>query len=186
MGINLSEELHHSEHTDEDRTILLGQSASPGYYEGIARVILDPGVNAELQPGEILIAPYTDPAWTPLFLTAGAAVVEVGSYLSHAGTVAREYGLPCVVDVAECTKRIRSGDRLSVDGDQEIIHILEGLQAEKKRAGPKLKCLVNVAARDDTLTEEIFKIGKKHDTYRKNHRLSSWNGGGCPNCRRFL
>src|SRR5574341_2325179 len=67
--------------TDGDR--LEGQGASPGRYQGRARVILDASVDLELHPGEVLVAPYTDPAWTPLFLTAGAAVVEVGSYLSH-------------------------------------------------------------------------------------------------------
>ena len=69
--------------------IFTGQPASPGSYEGTARVIMDPSIDVELRPGEVLVAPYTDPAWTPLFLTAGAAVVEIGSYLSHAGTVAR-------------------------------------------------------------------------------------------------
>jgi len=105
-------------------TVLRGQTASPGRCEGVARVILDPTVDVKLQPGEVLVAPYTDPAWTPLFLTAGAAVVEVGSFLSHAGTVAREYGLPCVVDVSDCTTRIRNGDRLLVDGDTGIVRIL--------------------------------------------------------------
>ncbi|XCN74955.1 MAG: PEP/pyruvate-binding domain-containing protein [Candidatus Electrothrix aestuarii] len=124
VGIQLPESSCSPGFSRGGNMVLQGQSASPGACEGIARVILDPGVNAELQPGEILVAPYTDPAWTPLFLTAGAAVVEVGSYLSHAGTVAREYGLPCVVDVAECTKRIQSGDRLYVDGDQGIVQIL--------------------------------------------------------------
>jgi pyruvate,water dikinase len=104
-------------------TLLGGQTASPGRYEGRARVILDPSLDAELKPGEVLVAPYTDPAWTPLFLTAGAAVVEIGSYLSHAGTVAREFGLPCVVDVAEATERIRNGDRIAVDGDQGSVHV---------------------------------------------------------------
>lgn len=84
---------------DLHKRILKGQGASPGLYEGRARVILDPSVNATLKTGEVLVAPYTDPAWTPLFLTAGAAVVGTGSYLSHAGTIAREYGMPCVVDV---------------------------------------------------------------------------------------
>jgi pyruvate,water dikinase len=93
--------------------------------EGPARVILDPGSEAALRAGEILVAPYTDPAWTPLFLTAGAAVVEVGSYLSHAGTIAREFGLPCVVDVEGCTRRIRTGDRLRVDGASGEVWILE-------------------------------------------------------------
>lgn len=103
---------------------LRGQPASPGAYEGIARVILDPSIDVELTPGEVLVAPYTDPAWTPLFLTAGAAVVEVGSYLSHAGTVAREFGMPCVVDVAAATQTIRTGDRIAVDGDLGSVRIL--------------------------------------------------------------
>ncbi|MEK7667478.1 MAG: PEP/pyruvate-binding domain-containing protein [Gemmatimonadota bacterium] len=107
-----------------DGVVLRGQTASSGRCEGVARVILDPTVDVELRPGEVLVAPYTDPAWTPLFLTAGAAVVEVGSFLSHAGTVAREYGLPCVVDVPDCTTRIRTGDRLLVDGDDGTVRVL--------------------------------------------------------------
>ena len=103
-----------------------GQGASPGEYEGIARVVMDPGTDAEIHPGEILIAPYTDPAWTPLFLTANAAVVEVGSYLSHAGTIAREYGMPCVVDAANCTERIQSGDRIRVNGSAGTVTLLTG------------------------------------------------------------
>ena len=108
----------------EGATLLQGQPASPGAYEGRARVILDPSIDIELRPGEVLVAPYTDPAWTPLFLTAGAAVVEVGSYLSHAGTVAREFGMPCVVDVAEATQSIRTGDRIAVDGNLGSVRIL--------------------------------------------------------------
>jgi len=113
-----------AETDDAGGTLLRGQSASSGRCEGIARVILDPAHDIELKPGEILVAPYTDPAWTPLFLMAGAAVVEVGSFLSHAGTVAREFGLPCVVDVPECSSRIRTGDRLLVDGDAGLVRIL--------------------------------------------------------------
>ena len=108
----------------EGVTQLQGQPASPGAYEGTARVILDPSIDVELAPGEVLVAPYTDPAWTPLFLTAGAAVVEVGSYLSHAGTVAREFGMPCVVDVAQATQKIRNGDRVAVDGNLGSVRIL--------------------------------------------------------------
>jgi pyruvate,water dikinase len=105
--------------------LLRGHGASPGRYAGTARVILDPAVDAVLHPGEVLVAPYTDPAWTPLFLTAGAAIVEVGSYLSHAGTVAREYGMPCVVDVPDCTQRIATGMRVQVDGDRGSVRILD-------------------------------------------------------------
>ncbi len=108
----------------DDEKALSGQGASPGRYEGIARVIMDPATDNEIEPGEILIAPYTDPAWTPLFLTANAAVIEVGSYLSHAGTIAREYGMPCVVDVANCTSKITTGTRISVNGSSGKVTIL--------------------------------------------------------------
>jgi phosphohistidine swiveling domain-containing protein len=108
-----------------DGRIIRGQGASPGRYEGVAHVILDPSLDLALKPGEVLVAPYTDPAWTPLFLTAGAAVVEVGSYLSHAGTVAREFGMPCVVDAVDSTKRIRTGQRLVVNGDQGWVQLVD-------------------------------------------------------------
>lgn len=116
-----------AESTEDDQlsnSVISGQGASPGECEGNARVIMDPGIDATVLPGEILIAPYTDPAWTPLFLTASGAVVEVGSYLSHAGTIAREYGLPCVVDAANCTERIKTGDRIRVNGSTGQVLLL--------------------------------------------------------------
>ena len=124
IGIELREKSKAMKPDTDDVNTLTGQSASPGDSEGIAHVILDPSIEMELKPGEILVAPYTDPAWTPLFLTAGAAVVEVGSYLSHAGTVAREFGMPCVVDVHDCTRRIHTGVRVKVDGNYGIVRIL--------------------------------------------------------------
>ena len=105
--------------------VFAGQPASPGSYEGTARVIMDPSIDVELRPGEVLVAPYTDPAWTPLFLTAGAAVVEIGSYLSHAGTVAREFGMPCVVDLPGCIHFIHTGCRVRVDGDRGVVALVE-------------------------------------------------------------
>lgn len=116
IGVNPDVSDDENQVDDHEIEILRGQGASPGVYVGTARVILDPAVDAEIKPGEILVAPYTDPAWTPLFLIAHAAVVEVGSYLSHAGTIAREYGMPCVVDVEDCTSRIKTGDRIRVNG----------------------------------------------------------------------
>ena len=77
---------------------LIGVAASPGEATGPARVILDP-VGAHLEPGEILVAPSTDPGWTPLFLTAGGLVMEMGGPNSHGAVVAREYGIPAVVGV---------------------------------------------------------------------------------------
>jgi pyruvate,water dikinase len=78
-------------------------------------VILEPG-EAELEPGEILVAPSTDPGWTPLFLTAGGLVMEMGGAMSHGAVVAREYGIPAVVGVPDATELINTGDRISVDG----------------------------------------------------------------------
>src|SRR5215203_7382908 len=82
---------------------LSGTPASGGVVSGKARVILDPG-NAHLEPGEILVAPSTDPGWTPLFLTAGGLVMEMGGPMSHGAIVAREYGIPAVVGVPNATE----------------------------------------------------------------------------------
>lgn len=101
-----------------DAGVLVGQCASPGIAEGTVRLVLDPATDGEIKSGEILVAPYTDPAWTPLFLGAAAVVVETGSYLSHAGTIARELGIPCLVDVAGVMTSLRNGQRLCVDATQ--------------------------------------------------------------------
>ncbi|MFF1254790.1 PEP-utilizing enzyme [Pseudarthrobacter sp. NPDC058329] len=94
---------------------LTGTPASAGTASGKARVIMDP-VGAHLEPGEILVAPSTDPGWTPLFMTAGALVMEMGGVVSHGAVVAREYGIPAVVGVADATTRLRDGQRITVDG----------------------------------------------------------------------
>ncbi|TNB76271.1 phosphoenolpyruvate synthase [Arthrobacter sp. BB-1] len=94
---------------------LSGSPASAGSATGPARVILDP-VGAHLEPGEILVAPSTDPGWTPLFLTAGGLVMEMGGPNSHGAVVAREYGIPAVVGVPEATSRLATGQRITVDG----------------------------------------------------------------------
>ena len=91
-----------------------------GTVTGQARVVLDP-TGAHLQPGEILVAPSTDPGWTPLFLTAGALVMEVGGANSHGAVVAREYGIPAVVGVANATSLITTGQQLTVDGSRGLI-----------------------------------------------------------------
>jgi len=94
---------------------LQGTPASPGRVTAIARVVLDPH-DAHLEPGEILVAPSTDPGWTPLFLKASGLVMEVGGAMAHGAIVAREYGLPAVVGVAGATERIATGSRLTLDG----------------------------------------------------------------------
>ncbi|MFI7614880.1 PEP/pyruvate-binding domain-containing protein [Nonomuraea terrae] len=94
---------------------LTGTAASPGTVTGPARVVLDP-VGAHLEPGEILVCPSTDPGWTPLFLTAGGLVMEMGGAMSHGAVVAREYGIPAVVGVADATHRVTTGERITVNG----------------------------------------------------------------------
>jgi pyruvate,water dikinase len=100
--------------------VLSGTPASGGMVSAPARVILDPGA-AVLEPGEILIAPSTDPGWTPLFLTAGGLVMEMGGPMSHGAIVAREYGIPAVVGVADATERIVTGQEITVDGSAGTI-----------------------------------------------------------------
>jgi pyruvate,water dikinase len=107
----------------EEAALLRGTSVSSGRAEGVARVIMDPH-HADLRSGEILVTRYTDPAWTPLFFTAGALITEVGGVLSHGAVVAREIGLPAVVGVEHATRRIVSGRRVKVnalDGTVELL-----------------------------------------------------------------
>ena len=104
---------------------LRGTPASPGLVTGQARVIISPQ-GARLEPGEILVAPSTDPGWTPLFLTAGGLVMEMGGMMSHGAVVAREYGIPAVVGVSGATEQLGSGQRLTVDGSAGVISLDEG------------------------------------------------------------
>jgi len=99
---------------------LRGTPASPGTVTAPARVVRDPA-DAHLEPGEILVAPSTDPGWTPLFLTAGGLVMEMGGANSHGAVVAREYGIPAVVGVADATTRIGTGDVVQVDGTNGVV-----------------------------------------------------------------
>jgi len=94
---------------------LRGAPASSGVVTAKARVVLDP-TGARLEPGEILVAPSTDPGWTPLFLTASGLVMEMGGAMSHGAVVAREYGIPAVVGVPDATERITTDQRITVDG----------------------------------------------------------------------
>jgi pyruvate,water dikinase len=102
---------------------LTGSPASAGVVTGRARVVLDPA-GAELEHGEILVAPSTDPGWTPLFLMAGGLVMEMGGAMSHGAVVAREYGIPAVVGVPAATQRIATGQQVTVDGSKGIVSVL--------------------------------------------------------------
>ena len=104
---------------------LQGMPGCTGSAEGTARVILDSNDPTSLQPGDVLVAPLTDPSWTPLFVPAAAVVVDVGAPLSHAIIVSRELGIPCVVSATDATRRIPDGARINVNGDTGVITVLE-------------------------------------------------------------
>ena len=103
--------------------VLQGSAGSPGIATGTARVILDPSDASSLEPGDVMIAPTTDPSWTPLFMTASAVVVNVGAVASHAAIVSRELGIPCAVSVADATDRITDGSTITVDGSTGTVTI---------------------------------------------------------------
>jgi pyruvate,water dikinase len=104
---------------------LHGIAGCPGLARGRARVVLDPLDPRGLCPGDVLIAPITDPSWTPLFVPAGAVIVDVGAQMSHAVIVARELGIPAVVSVTGATQRISDGAMVEVDGNAGVVRILD-------------------------------------------------------------
>ena len=106
--------------------VLRGIGGSAGQYQGRARVGMDLPAAMALEPGEILVAPLTDAAWTPLFLVAGAVVVDVGALNSHAVVVSRELGIPCVLSLADATARLRDGMVLAVDGTAGTVTVVSG------------------------------------------------------------
>lgn len=107
----------------EPGDVLRGVPGCPGSVTGTARVVLDAADPGALGPGDILVAPITDPAWTPLFMAARGVIVDVGGQISHAIIVSRELGLPCVVSVNDATRRITDGATVTVDGDSGTVTI---------------------------------------------------------------
>ncbi|MGA9401104.1 PEP/pyruvate-binding domain-containing protein [Haladaptatus sp.] len=118
----------HADRETVSEGTLVGTGVSSGVVEGAARVIRDPKA-ATVEHGEILVAPSTDPGWTPLFLNAAGLVSEVGGAVSHGALVAREYGLPAVVSVPEATKRIRTGQHIRIDGSHGTVELLDAQSA---------------------------------------------------------
>lgn len=107
-----------------DRNTLIGTGVSHGDVVGRARVVTDP-TRDTVRPGEVLVAPFTDPGWTPLFLNASALVMEVGGMMTHGSVVAREFGIPAVVCVPDATRKIVTGQRLRVDGERGVVEIMD-------------------------------------------------------------
>jgi pyruvate,water dikinase len=100
---------------------LVGRPVSRGVVEGLARVAMTIEEAADLQPGEILIAPITDVGWTPYFSLIAGLATDVGSAVSHGAVIAREYGLPAIVNLRSATKVFKTGDRVRLDADKGVL-----------------------------------------------------------------
>jgi pyruvate,water dikinase len=107
-----------------DASVLTGRPVSAGCVEGTCRVALSPTEAAQLQPGEILIAPITDVAWTPYFSVIAGLATDIGSSVSHGAVIAREYGLPAVVNLRTASTRFKTGDRVRLDGGKGTLELL--------------------------------------------------------------
>ena len=108
----------------DDSGELRGVPVSRGTVEGAVVVITDPADFAQMKRGAILVTRATDPSWTPLFTLAAGVIVEVGGVLSHASTIAREYGIPALANVRHATKRLKTGDRVSLNATEGFVRIL--------------------------------------------------------------
>lgn len=114
--------------------VLHGLSSAAGRVRGRARVILTPRDSACLSSGEVLVCPYTDPSWTPLFSLAAGVVADAGGPLSHAAIIAREYGIPAVLGVNGATARIRDGDLIEVDGSTGVVSLVTAVDDSSVQA----------------------------------------------------
>ncbi|MYD99071.1 MAG: hypothetical protein F4X98_17000 [Gammaproteobacteria bacterium] len=107
-----------------DEDVLRGFAVSPGTVTGVASVIMTPNDFHKMEPGSILVCPLTTPAWTQLFPHAAGLATDIGSILAHGSIVAREYGIPAVLGIGDVTQRVKSGQRIAVDGDRGTVTIL--------------------------------------------------------------
>jgi phosphohistidine swiveling domain-containing protein len=125
MGVSVDAFLAAAE-SDQKQHMLKGIGASAGMVSAPARVLRGPEDFERMQPGEVLVAAITTPAWTPLFTLASAVVTDIGGPLSHSSIVAREYGIPAVLGTGVATKRIRSGQTVTVDGGKGTVTLGDG------------------------------------------------------------
>lgn len=122
--LNTGETYYSAQKYDSQSKLLQGISLSAGVYEGRVRVVFNPNTS-QLKAGEILVTESTNPAWTPLFMTAKALIMEYGGPLSHGGIVAREYGIPAVVGIPSATELLKDGQMVRVNGEAGTVEILD-------------------------------------------------------------
>jgi pyruvate,water dikinase len=116
--------------------LLNGMPGSPGIVEGPVRIIRDPAEFERLVAGEVLVAPFTNPSWTPLFQRAAAVIVDSGSAASHAAIVAREYGIPAVMSTVTGTQVLHDGERVRVDGSRGLVYRVPAAQTDGESDNP--------------------------------------------------
>lgn len=122
---------------EQTTAVLRGTGASGGRVTGTARVLHGPEDFSGMQPGEILVAAITTPAWTPLFALAAGVVTDIGGPLSHSSIVAREYAIPAVLGTSVATSRIRTGDRIALDGEAGTVVLLDEQHQDSQPAQQK-------------------------------------------------
>ncbi|WP_436327040.1 PEP/pyruvate-binding domain-containing protein [Brevibacterium sp. FAM 27836] len=115
--------------------VLSGTPGSHGTVTAAARVVLGPSDFSTVRAGDIVVCPYTDPAWTPLFAVAAGVVTETGGALSHAAIIAREYSIPVVLGIDGATTRIENGARITLDGTAGTVTVLRSEPSPKRKEG---------------------------------------------------
>ena len=129
--------------------LIKGTGASAGTVTAPARVLGGPQDFGLMQPGDVLVASITTPAWTSLFAMASGVVTDIGGPLSHSSIVAREYGIPAVLGTAVATRRIRSGQLILVDGDAGTVRLLDGQEPSEiepdAKSSPRRKIIAGAA-----------------------------------------
>ncbi len=130
LGVDLAE-LKSGRNRKRKGSTIKGVATSPGRVTAPACVLHGPEDFARMKAGEVLVASITTPAWTPLFARAAAVVTDVGGPLSHGSIVAREYGIPAVLGTEVATRRIRSGQTITVDGTQGTVFLHDEKQARR-------------------------------------------------------
>jgi phosphohistidine swiveling domain-containing protein len=125
---SMSEQVNGDKVRPADGDCFTGVPVGSGFATGKARLLTSPQQGERLARGEILVVPSTDPAWTPLFLKAGGLVMETGGYLSHGAIVAREFGIPAVVNLPGILRQLDDGDQLAVDGGEGTVQRLQKKQ----------------------------------------------------------